>query len=440
VPEASGPSVPPSRRAIAVWGHFASGNLGDELVVGLMADAIRRRRPGQPVVAISSGTGDTERRHGIRAHPLNPGAARAAPGRGNALDNRPGRYSLREVARRVPGLRGARRAGGTVVRVVRELPFLIRSYRLLREIDALVVSGSGQLLDAWRGPWWHPYTTFRWALLARLTGTDMIYPSVGAGPIDHRLSRAMLRKSVDWAAFVSVRDAHSAEVLRAIGVARELPICPDMGWAWKPTYDASGAARASAPVVGVNPMSHEDPRYWPRGDAVRYEQYLVKLAGFVANLIEHGHPVLLFSSQPRADGRVAADLQRLLEQRGIASNPLFDSAVDEIQSVDDLVAAIARCDYVVAGRFHSVLLPLACSIPTVGLAYHPKTCELLGHVGHPERCFDIDRFDVPDLIAAFERLRAEDGADARRALLEHAATLRVAVERQFDVLFGAVVA
>ncbi len=426
-------------RTLAVWGHFGGANLGDELVVGVILDAIRRKRPDDAVLAVSIAPWDTERRHGVHTLPLNPRLGRD-PDRPRGTSSGPTQVRLLEkLARRVPGVRRVRASFRTSVRAACELPFIVRTHRQLREIDALVVAGSGQLLDKWQGPWWHPYTTFRWALLARIAGVKMLYPSIGAGPIDHRLSRFMFRKSLEWASFVSVRDRYSADVLRAIGVTRELPVCPDMGWAFEFEAAARGPRRrGESVVVGVNPMSHEDPRYWPQGDAVRYEAYVARLARFVGKLLEAGEHVLLFSSQSRADANVAADVRRLLSEQGLGDHAALESAIEGATGVEDLMRVISRCDYVIAGRFHSVLAPMALGIPTIGLAYHEKTCELLRGVGRPERCFDIDQFDVSDLMAAFLRLRAEDDEDERAALRAAAARQRSAVERQFDELFAKV--
>jgi polysaccharide pyruvyl transferase WcaK-like protein len=76
-------------------------------------------------------------------------------------------------------------------------------------VDLVVVAGSGQLLDEWDGPWLHPYTTFRWAALARMAGVPVLIPSVGTGPIDGRLSAVFIRSAVRSARYVSVRDDHS---------------------------------------------------------------------------------------------------------------------------------------------------------------------------------------------------------------------------------------
>jgi hypothetical protein len=78
----------------------------------------------------------------------------------------------------------------------------------------------------------------------------------------------------------------------------------------------------------------------------------------------------------------------------------------------------------------------ALGIPTLALAYHPKTVELLGQVGQSESCLDIDSFELGELYSALERLRADDGPVGRAELREQARKQRTDVETQFDDLFG----
>jgi polysaccharide pyruvyl transferase WcaK-like protein len=418
---------PSTSEVISVWGHFHGGNLGDDLVVAVLIAAIQQRRSAAQIIGVSMAPRDTRVRHALQTLPINPGQDISQPNSPDSHEVRAQSRALRRTARKVPG---ARRALG----LWRELWFLSRSYAALRSIDQLIVAGSGQLQDA-SGPWTHPYTTFRWAVLARLARVEIVLPSVGVGPITSRISRLFIRKSVEWARFVSLRDEDSVRVLRAIGVRRELALCPDMAWAYvwsKPRVDPPAGATA---VVGVNVMPHEDPRYWANGEQSRYDAYMTKMALFVANLLRHGDRVLLFSSQTRADRLVADDLRRDLGDRGLADHPRLEWAVDHIETVEQFVEAVSRCDYVVAARFHSVLVPLSLGIPTLALAYQPKTRELLAQVGRPARCFDIDSFGVGELEAALEKLRAEDQPRERAELLSVADRFRNAVEEQFDLLF-----
>ncbi len=422
---------------IAVWGHYHGGNLGDELVVATIVEAIRARVPDARIVGISMVPADTRERHGIDAYPINPDSptAPASSGTPTTAATPASRHLLRH-ARRVPGARKARALVAGVRRAILEVPFLWSSYRMLRTVDRVVVAGSGQLLDEWRGPWLHPYTTFRWAMLARLARVPLVVPSVGAGPIDSRLSAFFIRSAVNAAEYVSVRDPHSARVLSSIGSRGPFPVCPDMGYGLSDGTLALAHAVRAAPrdgtVVGLNVMAHQDPRYWPRGDRRRYEAFVRKMAEFTHWLLANGYTVRLFSSQPRSDSRVADDLVRTASESGQLDPERFQSAMDSIERMEDLVKVLAGCDCVVAARYHSVLLPLLLDIPVLGLAYNAKTSELLAGVERPERCLDIDGFSVQSLIAAFQGLVEHDEPAARAALGARVAEHRAAVERQFE--------
>lgn len=424
---AAGDREPSPPGAIGVWGHFHGGNLGDDLVVAVLIAAIRRRRRGARIVAVSMAPSDTQVRHSVQALPINPGQDIGGNISTSSHELRNRSRLLRRIAQNVPGARPA-------LQLWRELHFALRSYAALRSVDQLVVAGSGQLQDVW-GPWTHPYTTFRWALLSRLAGVETALPSIGVGPVTSPLSGRLIRKSVEWAKFVSVRDEDSARVLRGLGVRRELPVCPDMGWAYAGPRSRVDSFGDAAAIVGVNVMPHEDPRYWPSGQQSLYEAYRTKMAALVANLLRQGDRVVLFSSQTRSDRLVAEDLSRDLGDRGLADHPLLEWEVDRIETAEQLVAVVSRCDYVVAARFHSVLVPLSLGIPTIALAYQRKTLELLSQVGAAARCFDIASFEVGEIEAALDELRSLDGPVERADLLDRAGRFRAAVEEQFDLLF-----
>jgi polysaccharide pyruvyl transferase WcaK-like protein len=321
--------------------------------------------------------------------------------------------------------------------VAREVPFSWRAYQLLRAVDVVVVAGSGQL-DEWGGPFGHPYTTFRWALLARLARVPVLYPSVGAGPIDHWLGAFFIRSALKTSPFISVRDRHSGRVLERIGVPAPVPVCTDMGYGYL-CQPRAGTRRQEGPagpgVVGLNVMAHQDPRYLPGGDPSRYQAYLEKMTGFAAWLLDQGYTVRLFSSQVSSDGLAAHDLLAALAERGIVDHPRLQSAVETVETVPELVELIARADVVVACRYHSVLLPLLLETPVLGLAYDPKTSELLADAGLPERCLDIDAFSLEQIESHFRSLWTES-PERRAALRARVEEQRSRIDTQFSALFG----
>ena len=243
---------------MAIWGHVHGGNLGDELVFSVIVQAIRGRLDAR-IVGITLDPLDTRERHGIdEAYPINPGSAGYGKGE-TANVTRPAAAveTAKVVIRKVPGASALRAALALPFRVAREIAFCWRSFRLLRQVDSMVVAGSGQLLDKWLGWRGHPYTTFRWATLCRLAGVPVSYPSVGAGPIEGKTSAFLIRSALRLAAYVSVRDAQSGRVLEEIGLPAP-PRCPDMAFGFTPD-DAGLVLRRDAPgkpLVGVNVMAY----------------------------------------------------------------------------------------------------------------------------------------------------------------------------------------
>lgn len=424
----------------AIWGHYHGGNLGDELVVATLADAIRARRPEAQIVAVSQAPADTSLRHGLETFPLAPSILTTPVSRPAGTSKSRWRRRLRASARRIAPLRQLWRSFRALSAAVDDVAFSFRARRFLQSVDVLVVAGSGQLIDKFYGPFGHPYTLFRWCSLARLTRTSVLLPSVGAGPLTHPLSRFFVRRALARAAYVSVRDVASARVLHDVGVRRPLPVVPDMAWAsaavWRAAATVGERPRVGGRVVGLNVMAHEHPRYWPQGNLARYSRYLRTMTAFARWLLDNGYTVRIFSSQNRADEAPARELLQLLESQGdLASGKLIWS-IDPSAGAEDLIGTVLDCDLVVAARYHSVLIPLLLGIPTVGLAYNHKTTELMQGVGLPQWCFDIDTASVADLCTAVESLWSY-WPSYRRQVHDIAERNRLAVERQFDVLFGA---
>jgi polysaccharide pyruvyl transferase WcaK-like protein len=427
---------PQPGRVIAVWGHYHGGNLGDDLVIATVIEAIRRREPDAQIIGISQSPGDTQRRHGIPAYPILPGASHAG-----ARVRRPApRSAVRQTARRIPLASSLYALVRRLRSIVREGPFVVQSYKLLRGVDLIVVAGSGPLHDDLHGAWGHPYRVFRWATLARLGRVPMVYASVGAGPIDRNLSAFFIRTALSWSSRISVRDHYSAELLQSLGVRKPLDIAPDMGWGLSERFverdpDKHEAA-AATPTVGLNVMAYADPRYWREGDPRVFETYTARMAEFARWLLDAGYRVRLFSSQIPSDQLVAEELVRLIDESGPYDPECLEWTFDRIENVEDLVDVIAGSDIVVAARFHSVLLPLLLGVPVLALSYHQKTSELLASVGRPEQILEIQEAELARLVGAFNALEATSTPAEAAMLAAQVEEKRQAVERQFDELFG----
>src|SRR6266478_5896854 len=147
---------------IGLLDHMGYGNLGDAATQDVVIAGIRKRLPNASIVGFSQVPDDTIRRHRIPCYPIR----RSYPTFEETGDLTAGRISLntrlKSALKNTPLVSTWAKP---VLEFAREAAFWVRSYRRLRSLDLLVISGGGQLDELWHGPWAHPYTVFKFSLL-----------------------------------------------------------------------------------------------------------------------------------------------------------------------------------------------------------------------------------------------------------------------------------
>jgi polysaccharide pyruvyl transferase WcaK-like protein len=426
-----------TRDAVAVLGHYAQLNLGDESITAATVSAVRRWRPTARIVGISLDPADTRARHGIESFPLRwQVTATPTDPPVRSVESQPserGRLAglLRNVPLVVPLVRLLRRLAAAGRELLYEAASLPGSWRALEGIDLVIVAGSNQLLDQFGGAWGFPYTLLRWSVLARLRGARVVLLSVGAGPLSGRLACQFVRWTLRLAEFSSVRDPGSASLVQAIGWQRPLPVMPDLAFSFEPCLPSTVVVRSQADgmTIGVNLMPVHDPRWWPDAEPLSHARYRGAMARFVAHLLERGHRVELFGTQP-ADEWIAGDLMRDLGAE--AGNPRL--SMTTTRTLDQLVQLYARCDIITATRFHGIIIALRLARPVLGVCYYRKSREVMRDFGLERFAFDLDSVTGDQLIAGFADL-ADKRTEVQRAQQSTAAERYGQLERQYRQVF-----
>lgn len=432
---------------IGVFGHYGDRNLGDEAIIEALIARIRREWTAAQVVAFSMDPADSSARYGVLAFPIRQESGTQRFGK--VLDSqwaaRPTDGQVQRatgfvdrVARIIPKGR-LRTAAGRLLRFLgfasRETVFLWHSYRRLRGLDALIIAGSNQFLDNFGGPWGFPYTLLKWSLLARLAGCRLLYVSVGAGPLDARLSQSMIRTAVRCADYLSFRDAGSQRLVAAVPREGSAHVFPDLAHSLVLPARGHRADNRGKPTVGINPMPLYDDFYWYTTDKERYARYVRSLTELVEHLVDAGYPVFFFPTQLK-DLNVADEIVRAMHPdraRGLVQ----PEPVKRPHSVEELMSVIETADIVVATRFHGTLLSLHARRPVLAICYYRKTRELMREMGQEDFAIEFDDLTGPELVQRFHRL------EARR--LEAAAEItRVddayveALENQYRTIFSVI--
>lgn len=411
---------------VAILHHVGSGNIGDEASVEAVVQSIRARWPDAEIVAISMDPLETAASLGVPAFPLRSHTWAADKHCGESLPAR----------RRNAIARWLGSSANPLVRIpralLREIAFLVRSWKTIQSIDHLVVAGGGQLTDR-SGPLSFPYSIFIWISIARLAGARRIFLNVGAGPLDHPLTRFLVKRSLYSADYVSFRDEPSQALTRHTGYTGGSWVGQDNVYALTTADERPVHSTRRDPVVGISPMPYPycDPREH-RGDDLQalYADYVSKIAIFSESVVARSFTLDLFGNDKRADPPVIEDLRSLLRSR----HGIDIRRSEAIETLPELFRRIAGMDYVLTCRYHGVVFAHVWKKPVLAIAHHPKVADLMSELGLGEYCFDIRTFTPARLTDAFDSL-VSNNERIRASLAESLDRRQSKLAAQIDSLF-----
>lgn len=435
-------------RGIGVFGHVGTQNLGDETIIAAVIQNIRLRYPDAEIRAFTFNPKDTSLRHGIASFPIRQintvSPSEGSSSQEDSVSNRPNdsassrerfKESLKKIPLLYPALKAVQNGMHALWAPFKEMGFLIQCYKNLKGIDLLIVAGSGQLTDHSGGPWAYPYTLFKWSVLARARGAKLAFVSIGTSWINSSVSEFFLKSALSRADYRSCRDESSGHQVEELGVTGENIVVPDLAYSLKmPGIVARSRAPQSSPVVGINPIPFFHEIFWHEGDKKRYDAYVSTQASFAAWLIRRGYAVLFFPTQLRADPPAIQDIIQTIERNdpGLSGQLIINPP---ILSSEDLISAMSRMDFVVAARYHGVLISHLLHKPVLAVSYHQKTTDLMARVGQSECTLEIDACTLDALKSRF--LFLESQSKAIEAELERRVPLyRTILDAQYEKVFG----
>jgi polysaccharide pyruvyl transferase WcaK-like protein len=415
-----------TRKQIALLHHTGCGNLGDDAIIDAVVSNIRRRWDNAEIKVFSMNPDDTAKRHGIPSYPIRRYRWDIGHRSATIESTQPGGNKLRNWFRKTrnPAVRLPRAAFG-------ELAFLVESYRILRSFDLLIVSGGGQLTER-GGPWSFPYALFIWSLVAKKAGVRFVLLNVGAGPLNHPLSRFFVARALRAANYVSFRDQQSQELATDLEFTDRGYVFPDNAYSFEVVSPNVSAKDPNQSVVGVAPMPYpfSDLLKHPSNAQAIQDDLIGRMATFASLLVRESYSIELFGSDTRADPSAIEDLRKVLLSHHHISTPEYIP----LESVSELLSRMSAMDYVVTCRFHGVLFAHLLNKPVLAIAHHPKVTNLMNALGLSTYCVDMRTFDPIRLMDTFTSL-VSDAEAVKRSMAASLASYRSQLAIQFDSLF-----
>ena len=235
---------------------------------------------------------------------------------------------------------------------------------------------------------------------AVLLGKPVFLYSQSIGPFAGSWQSWFVRLALSKVRLVEVREEFSGQLLDGWRMPTPVQLTIDAAFLLKPrppAEDLEFAGLRAEPTVGMT------VRRWfrDREQQVRYEK---TIAAFVDWLIEERRaevvllPQVTYSEGLDDDRETARNMVRWVNQK------------DHVRVVEDELSAgeikwlCGRVDFFVGTRMHSNIFALSSGVPTLAIAYQPKTQGIMSELGLDDCVLPIEGLALEELQTVFDAM------------------------------------
>jgi len=339
-------------KSVVLSGYYGFHNLGDDAILDAIAREIRAMPDPPRLTVLSNAPEETRREYGVDA-------------------------------------------------VYRFSPLAV--YRAIRRCDCFISGGGSLLQDETSAKSLLYYVSLIRA--AQLHKKPVMIFANGIGPIRRPAGQRMVRRCLDRADCITLREGSSYEALQAIGVTN-----PNIRVTADPVFRIDGIpqdeARALLAKAGV-PEGRKRLIGVSLRPARGLEEHLDALALFCDKIAQQfGAAVVFLDMQDPCDGQISRRVEAKM------STPVCRFAS---RNAAEMMGVIRCMDAVVSMRLHTLIFSAKQRVPLLGIVYDPKVSAYLQMLDMPS-AGAIESFDPGFALRQLSGLL--DDLPARRAHLE----------------------
>ncbi|WP_281486735.1 polysaccharide pyruvyl transferase CsaB [Lysinibacillus sphaericus] len=289
---------------IVLSGYYGFDNVGDDAILLSIIQALKKWENDIEITVLSNNPTATEQTYGVKA--VN-------------------RWKMKEI------------------------------HQLLKTADGLI-SGGGSLMQDQTGMKTIPYYAGVIQIAKWLKKPVFVYAQ-GMGPINHSLSKLIVRKTFNKVEQVTVRDKASQTLLTEIGVRKDTKIVPD------PVMGLNGGDfhcewldQESLTAESYISVSVRD---WP--STIAYKE---KIAHSLDQLVRQGEQIVFLPMHGEHDLKTSQEVAALMQEKSlIAPSDL---------SIEEKIAVIGQSQLLIGMRLHSLIFSAIYATPFIAISYDPK--------------------------------------------------------------------
>lgn len=250
----------------------------------------------------------------------------------------------------------------------------------VEHLDLLVIGGGGILMDLYKreAPLYGAY-----AMMAILSDTPYVVYGCGAGPLNTSLGKWFIRYMAKHAQSISVRDPKSQQLLKTIGVKREVELIGDPAFSLR-------KPKLKQPVrpnkIGVTAVPYYNAAYWPEGNDEAYTAYVKGMAKNLDEVLEQKeNEIHFFATKFPQDADVTKDIARHMTHK----ERVFIN--DKNLPPQEILKTVSTMDIVIGTRLHSLILATDVETPIIAVSYHTKVNDFMDMAGLTDFVVSMDQ-------------------------------------------------
>lgn len=298
---------------------------------------------------------------------------------------------------------------------------ILSVFRSIKACDMLLFGGGSLLQDR---------TSTRSILyylsiirVAKLMGKPVMLYANGIGPVEKSKNRTRVKRAVDQADMVTVRDRGSARELESMGIKnKDIHVTADPVFQLMPVSDARSIELLE--TVGLQPgtpFAVVSVREWQNTEA-----FSVELAAVCDYLrCTYNMEILFILMQPQKDRQAAQRVREAMK------GPSY--ILDVPCSPKELMGVLGQGKLCLAMRLHALIFAARMAVPSLGLVYDPKVDSYLKELDMTS-VGDVTAFDRKLAIEKVDKLMAEYDTYLER-LKRKTGELSAAAQKNEQLLF-----
>lgn len=242
----------------------------------------------------------------------------------------------------------------------------------------ILISGGGSLLQDMTSI--KSLLYYCWVIFTALVfRKKVIIFAQGIGPLNCGFMRVIVKNLLKHCAYISVRDEDSLNLLKSWDIQADL-VCD-------PVFEMALPDAKPKPVVGIQ----------LRGFKNLTDEFLQDLASAVKEEFSNKQ-IKIISLQDSIDLEVCERFQEFLLGAEIVSGLSVEAVIEEI----------SRLEYLIAMRFHALLIARRMGIKTLAINYDPKVERFAADFGLPIISMENPDWSVLEVLRAQKKLSITD--------------------------------